>query len=113
MEPQRAATSAPGLRAEPSRPGDGPAPQRHERAQPLVAQVQPTPNEHPEVGREERMTEEGALDPGVARDRAAEKAGQQDGAEDGAARKRVEREAGELEHADSARGAQRIAELGE
>src|SRR5206468_3092924 len=65
-----------------------------------VAQEQPSPDQCPDINREQDMTEEWRADPHVGEDGAAQKAGQQDGARDGRTWNEIDGQADELERSD-------------
>ena len=65
---------------------------RNQRPHARVAEVESAPDERPDVDRKHHVAEERVPDANVRRDRAAEIAGQQNGAEDRRRREEVERE---------------------
>src|SRR5215217_4044052 len=82
----------------------------HERAHARLPQVESSPEQQRDVGREEDVGEQWALDAHVARDRAAEIAGEQQGAEHGGERQQVKDDAGELDDAEPEHAVHGIAE---
>src|SRR5262245_19940482 len=86
--------------------------QRKERAQSLIAQVKPTPNEHAEKDRPEDVGE-WIADAHMCSDRAAEVARQQYRAEDGSAWNQIDDRTGEFENPDTKNDALGISKLRE